>query len=291
MIDSGVGVVEVSNSVAISPQKIVPKEINAEPYMNLENVVSAKNKIKSILDKDNGKLDENAVLALGTHINDMLTKRGDYIKFYEQADGGLDKKMKTLNPQREWYKKTLGSIEEYIKQKDNLSCDDNPAWFGINTRPEVNDREENNRKAYLTVPMNEYSFIQHLPEIAEKLRELAVETDDVIKIKVPRNLTSFLAHNDSIVVHFKNENNGEEVLNTLRSWMKENNISEGKRELGRTNIAADSKENSFSGLVTENMKNWLSEYAGKYSSDILSEMAVKYAIEMSQKPPNVVKKK
>lgn len=288
MIDSGA---EVPNGVVLSPQKIVAKEINAGPYMNLEHVVQAEANIKSILDKDNGKLDENGILALGTHINEMLTYRGDYVKFYEQADGGLDKKMKTLNPQREWYKNTLVSVEESIKQKDNLSCDDNPAWFGINTRPEVNDREEHNRKAYITIPMTEYSFIQHLPKIADKLRELAVKTDDVIKIKVPGNLTGFLANNDSIVVHFKNEDNGEEVLNSLRSWMKENNISEGKRELGRTNIAADSKENSFSGLVTKNIKEWLSENAGKYPSDVLAKMAVKYAIEMSQKPPNVVKKK
>lgn len=291
MIDSGANGVEVPNSVVISPQKIVPKEINAGPYMNLENVVSAKKNIKLILDKDNGKLDENAVLALGTNINKMLTTRGDFVKFYEQSKGGLAEKMKTLNPQKGWYKNTLESVEEYVKQKDNLSCDDNPAWFAINTRPEVGSREENNRKAYITIPMNEYSFIQHLPKIADKLRELAVETDDVIKIKVPGNLTGFLANNDSIVVHFKNEDNGEKILKSLRSWMKENNISEGKRELGRTNIAADSKETSFSGLVTKNVQKWLSENAGKYSSDILSEMAIRYAIEMSQKPPNVVNKK
>ena len=264
------------------PQKTTEKDF--ELYKNLPNVVSAQEKLKSIL--SNGGDFKGAA---GVIIYEMLTRRSEYVSGIEQSPGGAFEYMKKLEPQKNWYKNGLDKIGEWVDKEGKFKWESNPGWFGINTRPEVPKRESVNVKAYATIPMKEYSFIQHIPKLANKLAELARESDDIIQVKVPNTLTGFLSNNDSVVVHFKKIENKQIVLDILNEWMVENNITKSERELGRTEIAADSKGNSFSNLVSENIAQWLEENSGKYPSETLSELSVKYAIEQSQKAPTIIK--
>ena len=67
--------------------------------------------------------------------------------------------------------------------------------------------------------------------------------------------------------------------------MQANSIHESPREMGRTKIAADSKDTSFSDLVAKNIATWLEQHAGKYDSATLVSEAIKHAIEQSQRSP------
>lgn len=117
------------------------------------------------------------------------------------------------------------------------------------------------------------------------MRQLALESDDIIQVKIPESLSGFISHNDSMVVHFKKKENGDKILGILNSWMQANSIHESPREMGRTKIAADSKDTSFSDLVAKNIASWLEQNTGKYGSSLLASEAVKHAIEQSQKSP------
>ena len=187
--------------------------------------------------------------------------------------------------QAEWYKNVREAIEKSIDANKDFSWDSTPAWIGINTRPDVGKRDGASIKAYATIPIAEYAFIQHIPELAKELRQLSLESDDVVKVKFPPTLNGFLAHNDSIVVHFKKIENVEKVLKILDGWMRMNGINEAPREMGRTKVAADSGDYSFSELVARNIAGWLEKNAGKYDDAFLASEAVRYAIEQSQKSP------
>ena len=254
-----------------------------ENYKNLPNVKLCEEKLKSLLENNQGV--GNFSDRAKTMIYEMLTRRSEFVKNTEAAGKNVADLMKNLKPQMDWYRNTRGALEKLIDASGEFKWDSNPGWFGINTRPEAPKREGINIKAYTTIPSAEYAFIQHIPKLAKELRQLALESDDIIQVKIPESLSGFISHNDSMVVHFKKKENGDKILGILNSWMQANSIHESPREMGRTKIAADSKDTSFSDLVAKNIASWLEQNTGKYGSSLLASEAVKHAIEQSQKSP------
>jgi hypothetical protein len=131
--------------------------------------------------------------------------------------------------------------------------------------------------------VEQYAYIRFLPMLAQELRTLAIDSNDSIKVKIPESMSAFLAHNDSLVIHFKKQENADKIKKIIQDWMMKNNIQESPREWGRTKLAKDSGTKSFSVLVSENIAEWLKENRGKYPSRVLAEEAIKHAIQQSQK--------
>jgi len=256
---------------------------SSKSYEDLPNVKLCESELQSLLESsvNNDDLADKAKEL----IYKMLTQRSDFVKNTYGAGKDALEYMANFQPQREWYRNTRESLESAISSREGLAWNSNPGWFGIDTRSEVDKREGNNLKVYTTIPVSEYSFIQHVPKLADELRKLAIETDDKISIKIPESLSGFMSHNDSVVLHFKDQKNTEKIQEIMNSWMNAHDIHESPREMGRTKVAADSSEGSFSELVAKNIAVWLKEYAGKYKSDLLASEAVKHAIKQSQTTP------
>lgn len=270
---------------------MAPEQIKKEDnYENLENVKFFESKIKSLLEirknDKNIKLDDAR-----TYIYEMLTKRSSYVKITEGLKGEKNiELLQKFKPQRQWYEKTIEELEKFCDASGEYESNDNPSWFGINTRPEASKKEGIDFKTYTTIPPKEYAFIKNLPSLAKEFRKLSIDSDDIIQIKIPSKLLGFISHNDSVVVHFKKEENKVKIFEILNKWISENNITEEPREMNRTKFAADSSDTSFSMLIAQNITQWLEQNVDKYDSAILAKEAVKHAILQSQKPP-VVKNK
>ncbi|MFA5431695.1 MAG: hypothetical protein WC319_02285 [Candidatus Paceibacterota bacterium] len=273
----------LSEVLDVSTQK-KEKLGNIEIYKKLPNVIMAEKKIRKILENYQG--DHRDIKAVSTTIYEMLTTRSEFVRMNTNQAGeyNLDELMKNNKSQREWYQKTKGEIEKSLEMGGDFVCSESK-WFGVNTRPEAERRDDIDMKIYTTIPIAEHSFIQHIPELAKELRQLSLEKDDIIKVKIPSNLNNFMQLNDSVVVHFKNKESEKDVLEILNEWMQKNNINEEPREMERTKIAADSKETSFSDLIAENIANWIEKNVGKYDNELLVGEAIKHAIEQSQKSP------
>lgn len=263
--------------------QVQEQSANPENLRDLPNVKKCEQQLMELLQQRQSSSDfaEHAQRI----IYEMLTRRNEFTKKVEQSGSNLVELMKNNKPQMDWYKKNRAAIEQAMDASEEFSWDSNPGWFGINTRPEAPKRKGINYKAYATVPVVEYSFIQHLPKLAQELRRLALETDDVIQAKVPETLTAFVSNNDSLVVHFKKKENVGKIMEVISDWMQSNDIHESPREMGRTKIAADFQDSSFSDLVSKNIATWLEQNAGQYDNALLAREAARYAIEQSQKSP------
>ncbi len=141
--------------------------------------------------------------------------------------------------------------------------------------------------------MNNPEYISNLPELGKRLRQIAIESGDTMDVKIPNGYLGFLKHNDSIVVHFKNQGNAEKVQQAIQFWMSENGINQAPRELGRTKVAVDqhkteeADKSSFSELVSNNIEEWVKKHHGSYDNKILAEQAVIHAIGQSSKVPTI----
>lgn len=259
-----------------------PNEV--EKYTDLPNVVICREKLKTLLDNNQEGADFSG--RAEKMIYEMLTQRSEFARKLKET-GDVSEIMKNFGPQMRWYRDTREAIAKSIDASSEFKWDSNPGWFGINTRPEASKKEGVSIKAYTTIPITEYAFIQHLPDLAKKLRQLALESDDIIRVKIPQSLSAFISHNDSIVVHFKKAENGSKIFEILSAWMKASNVHEAPREMGRTKIAADAEGVSFSELVAKNIANWLKQNAGNYENASLASEAVKHAIKLSQNPPTI----
>lgn len=196
--------------------------------------------------------------------------------------------MQDMQPQRNWYEHTREVLEKYLSPaQSEYLWESNPAWFGVNVFPQAGEKTSGNFKAYTTLPLEEYSFIRHLPDLAGRLREIAIATDDTIKVKVPNTLSGFVGMNDSIVVHFKDPNNQTAIFEVLESWMTKYQIQQSPRELGRTRIAADSARGSFSEIVAESIANWVLAHRGSYPDDVLTSEAIKHTVDQASKQPKI----
>lgn len=274
---------EIRQEITALPEQKQEKSTDVENYKNLPNVKLCEEKLKVLLEKN--KIGGDFSSFAKRMIYEMLTRRSEFVENTETAGKDAFEYMKNLKPQMDWYRKTRLGLEKTIEDSNDLKWDSNPGWFGINTRPETERKEEINMKIYMTIPSSEYTFIQDIPKLAIALRQLSLESDDIIKVKIPESFSGFVSHNDSIVVHFKKKENSEKILGILNTWMQENSIHEEPREMGRTKVAADSKDSSFSDLIAKNIAGWVEQNAGKYDNALLASEAVKHAIKQSQKSP------
>jgi hypothetical protein len=258
-------------------------EDNYQKFKDLANVRLGEQKLQELLNKH--LEGEDFTERAKSIVYEMLTRRSDFIK--QTNDQGLDvvSLMKNYQPQMAWYREMREKIASAVDRNPDFKWNSNPGWFGLNTRPELVGREGVNIKVYKTIPVNEYSFIQNIPDLAKQLRVLSLASDDVIQIKFPASLSGFLANNDSLVIHFKKAENQEKILDLVNTWSKEKGITNSPREMGRTEIAADSRDTSFSDLVAKNIADWLAKNADQYDHKILTKEAIKHAISQSQKPP------
>lgn len=265
-----------------SEPKIEQKD-SQEKYFALSNVKMCEQKLEKLLKN----LEQGADFSQSAQreLYHMLTRRSTFVAQTDEIGKTPGDLMKAYGPQMEWYQKTRDALEKEIDTQKEFTCESNPGWFGINTRPETPARDEINIKMYATIPVNEYSFIKYILVLAKQLKQIGAETDDVIKIKIPQSLTAFVSHNDSIVIHFKNKDNIEKIQEAINLWMRSNGVHEEEREMGRTKIAADSKETSFSDLVSKNVADWLVDHFGSYDTKVLIHEGIKHTISQSQKNP------
>lgn len=262
-------------------------EQSLEHILQLSNVQHYKAELISRLTRERDDPDLRS--RLKSVLYNMLTRRPEYVEAAEHA-GGEDvynlQMLQARGADRAWYRQTIDRIGDAVRSQ-SMTWDSNPAWFGINTRPEAIQREGIlNKKIYATIPSGHHQFIEKLPALAVKLRELAVANDDDIKVKVPGSLSGFLSHNDSIVIHFKNEQNAEHIQKTLDVWMHEHAIQVASRAMGRTTLAADSADSSFSDIVAQAGADMIIEKLGSQTDvEALADEAITHVIAQSQVPP------
>lgn len=261
------------------------KSNETDEYTKLENVKKAKEQLLNNLkmpDANWSKIDRDTIKNI---LYTMLTTRSNYGQLLQRY-GGLQGLRNSTEYQQ--YKAMTGKIYELGKQyKGELNVDYNPAWLGVNARADVSRREGINIKSYVTLPPEGIDFVQHVPELALALRQLAVDSDDIIQVKIPTSYETLVKNNDNIIVHYKKAENAQKVGELLGQWMQQNQITEAPREMGRTKVAVDPKGTSFSDAVTEHIAKWMQENYGKYGNDVLADEAIKYAIKFSQNPPQV----
>jgi hypothetical protein len=254
---------------------------NFEEYIKLPNVKKA---YEAILRKLNSKSVSSG--DLGNDLYQMLITRSNYIDFV--------KNKASFGKETSEYKNNLDDLQSRIKKGGTMGFDikprlmGGPGWFHIITRPEVSGKTEGlSKKIYATIDLDNSDFVKNIDSLAEKLRKISIDNNDSIQIKFPESLESFAQHNDSIVIHFKKDSCIESINEALKEYLVQNNMKEAEREMGRTKIAADSKDESFSELVTLQVGRWAEQNHGKYSPEVLAKMAIQHAIELSKKPPEV----
>lgn len=271
---------------AEQPSSTLETAHDSESYADLANVQLGEKKIRTLLNERKQGKDVSRLLKQA--IYEMLTRRSGYVAETDGKGRNAAEYLEGFRVQTGWYRDMRERVAGYVDSYSQLKWNSNPGWFGIHTRPEVSRREGLNVKVYATLPLEDYVAIEHLPDLAERLRQVALDTDDVIQVKMPNGFGGFAACNDSVVIHFKKPENAEKVSETLRSWITENGLHEAPREMGRTQLAGDSNDSSFSDMVAQTISEWLEQHADAYGSEVLAHEAVKYAIERSQTPPNVM---
>jgi hypothetical protein len=256
-----------------------------DEYLNLGNVKAGEIKLLAHLRSKHPNWD-----IVERNIYDLLTTRSEFIELKEEAgiigDGDLSPLLRKRSAEQARYKMLKSQLQKQI-ETDNLKWENNPGWFGVNTRPEAPDRGGISNKYYVTIPTEQFEFIQHLPDLAQRLRKLSIETDDCIYVKIPENYLPFLKANDSLVTHFKKAENGNRIAAVVETWMKDHGITEESREMNRVKLSADSKQTSFSQLVASNIADWIRQHYGKYDHALLVKMGIQHAIEQSQVPPTI----
>lgn len=274
-------------------EKNIEIQIKSE-YKDLPNIQEGYNALLQKLNLPNQSWD-----AMKQLIYDMITERSEYVKLKKEVQGDLTLLRERFKNEIYEYQKEILKFNTPPEKMDEetkeflktFEWESNPAWFGIETRPEAGKREEINYKVYATIPMEELGAVQNIKDLAVELRKLALESDDIIAVKIANSFMGHLRRNDSIVVHFKNKENADKIQIILKTWMIRHNIKEEPREMNRIKVSADSKEKgaSFSDLVAKNISEWLKQNYGKYDNNLLAILAVNYAIKQSQTAPKIAK--
>lgn len=219
----------------------------------------------------------------------MLTTRSRNVEETTINNPDVLSYMSQFSEQQKWYRTTRCQLESFAQKHQYFHWDSNPGWFGIKT-PELPEKQGINFKIYRTIPIREYTFIRYIPNLVERLMKIA-NNKDCISVKIPESLSWFMAHNDSLVVHFKNQENADKIQDTIDQWMKEFSIQEWEREMKRTKFAADPKavnwkKISFSAAIAEGISTWIESHRNHFDSKVLAKEGITYAIQQSQKPPN-----
>lgn len=255
-----------------------------ESVRKLANVRLCEDNLKKLL--ETGRESVNFEEDARDMLYEMLTQRSEFVAGTSAKGVDADTLMENFAPQETWYASAREMLEKDVDASEGeFTRGGNSDWFGINVRPESGRREGISVKAYTTISTSDYTSVGKVMELAQNLRELAIRIDDAMQVKIPATLREFLRRNDSIVVHFKKKENGPAVLEIVDEWMRSNGIRQEAREMGRTRIAADSNNSSFSDLVARNIAGWLRDNLGKYDDALLASEAVRHAIEQSRKSP------
>lgn len=218
---------------------------------------------------------------------EILISRPEFLKekYWESDSNFLLNLQQKVKPQSDYYKKVLSEMEKQCQKDWILKIADNPAWFSLKTKDYSNWLNWLNYKSYLTIPVNWYTFISNIYKLWLMLEILAKESWDKISLKIPMSILWFLSHSDSLVIHYKNIENKENIERLLEEWKIKNWINEENRNLWRTKFAWDSSDDSFSWLVSKNIEKWIVENYWKYDNELIADLAMQYAIQQSQIPP------
>lgn len=259
-------------------------------YKEYEKIINCKNDLRNIFTKKISK--EQFVTESSMVIMGMLTDRESYNQMIKDNWWDLIKLKDKYKAQNDRYNKTLELAQRVVKE-NKMDRESNPAWFSISAIPELK-KEWLNYKHYTTIPIQNYNYITSMPNLANQLRKLWLESDDAISLKVPSNFIWFLKHNDSIVVHFKKKENSSQITNIISERSNKNNIPLWDRELWRTTLAADQNYNnwnksSFSELISKNIASRMYDMrqTGKYTEDVIIDQWILHSIQQSSKTPKV----
>lgn len=222
-----------------------------EKYANQPGITIARDKIKEALAM--GKTTYSGGEEKDFHwdlvkglLYDALTVRGSYHDTV--ASYGSVKNMINAPETRqknEEFKQKMQTTYNVLQStgKYDITTD---AWFHVNTRPEAGIRGGNNLKTYTTLDAKQANYIEHFPDLAEKLQQVSLETDDIVKVKTAARYDIFTKINDSIVVHYKKPETQAKVQAVLDAWMAQHGLQAEPRELGRPTHAADTQNDSYS---------------------------------------------
>lgn len=178
-------------------------------------------------------------------ILDLLIIREEY--FNNLQKGVTPQNLKDrYRDQSEWYKRQQEVYENHAQWGSN------PAWIQLNCYSGLKPNSDTNIKLYRSIPINEYAFIAHLWKLKWLFEVLSSRTWDYISFKFPRWFVGFLKHRDSLVIHFQKKENIDTINDILQAWMKDNNITQEKRENNRSELAVDHSSMSFSELIAIN---------------------------------------
>lgn len=273
-------------------------------------VLDSKNKVNSILDNNfileksinytfyiktlTEKLNNWNLWWINNIIKDILTTRPEYLESKINSNNWenflIDLKDKFSN-QIKYYNDLIDLIEKKVKSDNKVITSDNPAWFSIKSINNKDIKNNINYKIYTTIPFKQYTYIKNFYQLWLLLNDLAISTNDNISVKIPKTLLWFLSHSDSIVIHFKNQENKTKIEEILKIWLTNNWLNEEERNLWRTKFAADPKNEkweSFSTIIWNHIEKWIIDNYKKYDNSILAKEAIKHAIELSKKPPNFI---
>lgn len=173
-----------------SPNAQPPQPSDAE----LIAAAECERKIASILRA--GTESERVVSGASQAVYDLLTRRPD-------LPASVPEFVAVHAAQKDWYRAVREVLETGFESTGEFAWESNPGWFSVDTHPEKSVKGGPELKAYATVALPDYAFIRFLPQLARDLREIAVRTGDSVKVKIPESFSGFVAHNDSIVVHFR----------------------------------------------------------------------------------------
>jgi hypothetical protein len=249
-------------------------------YLNSANFVIGKKLLSDNIQSWN-------ITWIANLLMEILTSRPEFLKekYWKDDPNFLIELKERVKIQSDYYKNVIFKIEKQCKKDWILEITDNPAWFSLKTKSDLNNINWWNYKIYLTIPINWYDYVSKIYQLWLMLNILAENTWDKISLKVPNSILWFLSHSDSIVIHFKNFNNKENIEGILNKWKIKNWVIEETRNLWRTKFAWDSSNDSFSGLIADNIKKWILENYWKYDNELIANLAIEYAIKQSQIPP------
>ncbi|MEA3343134.1 MAG: hypothetical protein U9Q92_03125 [archaeon] len=210
-----------------------------------------------------------------------LTERGS-----EEKLSGLSKRYEQTDAGR--YRAFLEDTKSSCKEL-GYGVDDEGYWFFIisNNTPAISERRSSienecititSKEYFSIVPVSEtiegvceeiYRFISSIPVMAKKLNELSVKEGDQICLKTLSNITDFISHQDSLVIHYINRDLSQDIRETVEDVLKENYLYSGRK--GRVESGFDFGSNmgesprfdgSHSHLISRVVSLWVVSVLG-----------------------------
>jgi len=224
-----------------------------------------------------------------TLIREMLTTRSVWLDFTKSETNlfNLISKGAKYEQYHLEYKRLLGDLEREIdKTREMAVTKEGSAWYHIETSPGNADKQHYpglSLKKYETIDLASiWNMLKYLLRLAKELRQLALHTNDSIQIKIPASFLSFVKHPDSVVIHYYNPRNKNEIPRILNGWLHTHGINSTKREYGRAEHARDFFDTSFSDNVAKTITNLMRANYGRLSNESLAISGINYAFGVSK---------